>query len=167
MSRRLYDISEDLERFALALEDGEIPEEAIADTLESLSLEADAKIDSIISLIKHYAAFAEDIKAEVKTLQERQKACEKRAEGLKEYICLCLDKMGRDKFESARHKISFRSSEAVMVRDTVSLIDWLKDNAPEAVKVKEEISLSALGKLMDDVDVPFAEIVKQKNIQIK
>lgn len=166
-TRRLYDIADDFKRFDEALEAGEIPEEAICDTLEGLAMEADAKIGSICDLIKHYTSFAEDIRAEVKALQERQKACEKRAERLKEYIRLCLDKMGRDGFQNARHRVSFRTSEAVVVRDAEQLTNWLKDNAPEVIKVKEEISLTALGQLIKGGEVPFAEIVKKKNVQIK
>lgn len=164
---KLYEIAEDLRRFEAAIEGGEIPPEAIADTLEALDMEADAKIDGICSLAKYYAAFADDIRAEVKILQDRLKSYQNRAERLLEYLSRCLDAMKREGFENARHKISFRKSEGVVISNEAELIKWAKDTCPEIIKTKEEISVSMVRELMTGREFPFVRIEERKNIQLK
>ena len=48
----LYEISADYQRFQEQVESGEIPEEAIADTLEAIEGNFDDKVDSIACIIK-------------------------------------------------------------------------------------------------------------------
>lgn len=168
MSRKLYEISEDLERFAEALEEGEIPEEAIADTLEALQMEAVEKVDSILSLYKHYAACAKGIKEEADNLLKRQKAYVKKAEGLISYIGVCLNKMGVDKFENSRHKLTYRKSEAVELANEAAFIDWARDNLPGAVITSEKASLSVIkDAIYEGAEIPGAKIIVRLNPQVK
>ena len=168
MSRRLYEIAEDLERFAEALESEEIPEEAIADTLEALEMEAKDKIDGILSLYKHYAAFAKAIKEEVDNLAKRQKAYTRKAEGLLNYIGVCLGRMGADGFENERHRLTYRKSEAVELTNEKAFFDWARENYPGAIITTEKAALSEIKEaIQDGVNVPGAQIVTRLNPQVK
>ena len=58
----LYDIAKNLNDFMDAVDRGEIPEEAVYDTLESLDMQLDDKIDNVACMIKNLAAEAKSIK---------------------------------------------------------------------------------------------------------
>ena len=168
MSRRLYEIAEDLERFADALENEEIPEEAIADTLESLEMEARDKIGGILSLYKDYFAEAKKIKEEVDNLVKRQKAYTRKAERLLEYIGVCLGRMGADGFENERHRLTYRKSEAVELTNEKAFFDWARENYPGAIITTEKAALSEIKEaIQDGVNVPGAQIVTRLNPQVK
>ena len=163
---KLYEITDEYRAFIAAVESGDIPEEAIADTLEAIGGEFDKKIDSIVSLIKEKRRFAEAIKAEVDTLNKRLKAAEQKAKWLEDYISRALLAMGQEKFESPRHKISFRRSTAVRITDEAAFIKWATDNAPEALTAKIGISKAVVGELIEHTNIPFAAVEEKKNIQI-
>lgn len=164
---KLYELTGEFRALEAAIDAGEIPEEAIADTIEALSGEVDVKIDRILSLIKEKRRFAEAIKAEVDTLTKRLRQTERSAIWLEAYIARALEAMDREGFESPRHKVSFRKSQAVRITDEAAFIEWARKNAPEAIYVKETVSKTAVGKLIETTNVPFAVVETKKNIQIK
>ena len=91
---KLYEITELFMRFASMVENGEIEEDAIADTLESIEGELEEKADNIACLIKSWQAEAEAIKAEEKALAERRKVKENQINNLKiEQIESSIDKI--------------------------------------------------------------------------
>lgn len=164
---KLYEIADNYRAFIAAVEEGEIPEEAIADTLDAIAGEADAKIDSIICLIKEKRRFAEAIAEEARALVKRQRQAERSAEWLEEYITRALDAMGKAEFESARNKVSFRRSEAVKITDEAAFIDWADKFCPDAVKIEKKASRTAISKIVKSVNLPYVVIEERKNIQIK
>lgn len=168
MNRTLYEISNEIKAFLIAVEDGEIPEEAIADTLEGIEMEANEKIDNILSLYKHYSASANAIKAEIDNLTKRQKAYARKAERLLEYIGECLKRMNNDGFESPRHKLTYRKSEAVELTNEKAFFDWARENYPGAIITTEKAALSEIKEaIQDGVNVPGAQIVTRLNPQVK
>ena len=166
----LYSIATEYERFLIMLEEGDIPEEAISDTLESIEGELSEKVDNIISVIKNMRAEAEAIKAEVKELTERARLKQKKAESLLNYINETLARIGMSRYESARHKVSYRKSQALEVADEDALIDFLATNGYDDLLKYEKPSINKTElKLAIDrgVSFPGAEIKKKLNIQIK
>jgi hypothetical protein len=164
---RLYEITAEYKSFIEALESGEIPEEAIADTLEAISGEFDAKIDNIACIIKDLQGQTELIKAEAAKLTERAKRKAREAERLAEYIKAALESIGQKKFESARNQISFRTSRAIKITDEAAFIEWARENAPGAIIVKESVSKTVVGELINTTNIPYAVIEERRNVQIK
>ena len=82
----IYQLTAALESFIEACEAGEIPEEAINDTLESLEGEIDMKLDDIACACKNLEATICAINAEEEKLEERRKSKERQLARLKEYM---------------------------------------------------------------------------------
>lgn len=164
---KLYEIAQEYRAFADALENGEIPEEAITDTLEAINSEFSDKIDSIACIVKGLRGEAELIKAEIDSLSARKKRKEREAERLIEYIRMALEAVGKQKFETARNRISFRASNAVRITDEAAFIEWARDNCPEAIKVEESALKSVIADLINTTNVPYVAIDKKNNIVIK
>jgi len=139
--------------------DAETGEIFDVDKFEELSLERDAKIESICLWIKNLKAEAEALKAEKDSFAARQKAAENKMESLKMYISSYLDGA---KFESAKVKISYRKSESVEIEDVYKLPEeYLKHKEPEADKTALKAALKT------GAQIEGVQIVVKQNIQIK
>ena len=120
----LYDIDAEIlkvEQKAAEIFDEETGEVTNIDEFEQLKAQFDAlqmdrkqKISNIACLYKQVLAEAEAIKTEKMALAKRQQSAENRAESLKRYLDYALQ---GEKFEDARCKISYRTSEAVTFAD--------------------------------------------------
>ena len=165
----LYEIATEYKDFAEAVENGEIPKEAINDTLESIQALLEEKVDNIACLIKNLTADAEAIKAEEARLAERRKQKEATTERLKAYLSDMLIKSGCTKLETARNKISFHKSEAVTVEDEAKFIEWAMNENREFLTFKAPtISKTALKKaLADGQAIDGVYIESKANLQIK
>lgn len=168
---KLYEIAEEYESLMCAVESGDIPEEAIADTLESITSLLEDKADNIACLIKNLTAEAEAIKAEKKNLEDRIKAKERRVESLKAYLSgvLIRSGYGERKLETARNRISFRKSKGVAIDNECDFMIWAQDNRNDLLTYKDPtINRTAIKKAIEDgEEVVGAHIEDRLNIQIK
>lgn len=166
----LYAITADYARLIEAVEMGEIPEEAIADTLEAVSGEWEERAEAVLAAIKNYRAECADIRAEEKSLAERRKRKEKTVERLEEYFTDSLNALGMSRYESARHAVRYTTSHAVVVDDIDALIKYAKEKGkPELLRTVTEVSANKdeVKKLLATEDVAGARIEIRSNIQIK
>lgn len=166
---KLYEIAADYENLILAIENGDIPEEAIADTLESITALLEDKADNIACLIKNLASDVVAIKAEEKNLEDRRKAKERQIDRLKAYLSEALLKSGYSKLETPRNKISFRRSESVVVDDEDGFIAWAESNDDSLLTYKDPtINRTEVKKALENgVKVECVHIETRQNIQIK
>lgn len=135
--------------------------------LEQLQLEKEQKLEGVALYIKNTEAEAAALKAEEAALAERRKAKENKVKRLKEYLTNALN---GEKFETARVRLSFRSSTGVEISDEFALLTWLENNKQDqCIKYKlPEISKSEVGKLLKaGQEVPGAVLVERSNLQMK
>ena len=98
----LYDIADNYRSFFDAVEAGEIPEDAIAGTLEAINGEFDNKVDNIACMIKNWLTLANGQREEAKKLMDLAKDNEKRAEHWKDWLTMCMTMAGKKKVETTR-----------------------------------------------------------------
>ena len=165
----LYEIATDYKNFIEAVENGEIPEEAITDTLESIQSLLEEKADNIACLIKNLTADAEAIKAEETRLAERRRQKEATAERLKTYLSDMLIKSGQTNLETARNKLSFRKSEVVTVDNEAKFIEWAMNENRDLLTFKAPtISKTAIKKAIAEGQAfDGVRIESKSNLQIK
>lgn len=126
---KLYEIAHEYQNLLDAIENGDIPLEAMADTLESVTSLLEDKADNVACVIKNMTAEVEAIKAEEERLATRRKSKEKRVEYLTKYLSDILLNAGYDKVETARNKISFRKTPPkVVIDDEKAFIEWAAEN---------------------------------------
>jgi hypothetical protein len=165
---KLYELANDYLALLNAIDNDELPEEAIADTLEAITASIEDKADSIACMLKSIDAEVAAIKAEEARLAERRNAKEKSHERIKQYLSETLQSAGIDKIETARNRITFRKSEVVEVAEDV-FIEWAQKNRDDlltysAPKVnKTEIKKALKG----GAEIVGAELRVNQNIQIK
>jgi dsRNA-specific ribonuclease len=164
----LYELTNDYLALLEAIDNDEIPEEAIADTLEAIEGAIEIKADSIACLLKNLDAECIAIKAEESRLAERRKAKEKAHERIKQYLSETLQRAGLDKIETARNRITFRKSESVEVVEEV-FISWARLHRDDLLTYAEpKVNKTEIKKALKSGDeIVGAELRVNNNIQIK
>ena len=147
--------------------DSETGEVVDLESLESLNMEREKKIENIALFIKNLDAESAAIKAEEKSLSDRRKAKENKAARLKEYLS---DALAGQAMETAKVRLFFRKSTRVNVEDSRTLLDYLEASGLDnCIKYKEpEIATYEVGKLLKSgMELPGAALVENRNLQIK
>ncbi|NLT50306.1 MAG: siphovirus Gp157 family protein [Ignavibacteria bacterium] len=139
--------------------EGELTQEMLIE-YESIDGEFEKKAEAYAILIKTLNAEAELIKAEKQRLDERQKQKERLAESLKERLTQSMQLFEKDKFETPKCKVSFRTSKAVEVDESKLPKAYFKITR---TPLKADIKLA----IESGKKVRGAAIVERKNIQIK
>lgn len=125
----LYEISVQYQEFLQMVEEGEIPEEAVADTLEGLDGVFEEKADNIACYIKNLRAEAAAIKEEASALNERAKAKSNRADSLQGALLAAMISTGRKEIETTRNRMRVRlNPPCVAIPDVEAFILWAAAN---------------------------------------
>lgn len=123
----LYEISSNYRALLEAIESGDIPEDAVADTLEAAGGELDAKIENVACYIKNLAAESDALKAEADKLTERRKAKQAHVGRLRRYLHDALSATGKRKIETPRAVVRIQgTAESVRIVDDAEFITWAK-----------------------------------------
>ena len=165
---RLYEIANDYVALMQAIENDEIPEECIADTLEAIKGEIEIKADNIACLLKNTEAEIRAFKEEENRLAERRKVKEKALDHLKTYLSDMLIRTNVRNIETVRNKIGFRKSEIVEV-DDAKFLRWAIENRNDLLSFKEPTANKTEIKkaLKGGQAIEGAKLVTNQNIQIK
>lgn len=166
---KLYELVSDFNEFMARVEEGDVPEEAIVDTLESIELAIEAKADNLACFLKNLDAEITAIKIEENRLAERRRSKEKTYARVKEYLAENLHRAGVDKMETIRAKITFRKSESVEIGDEDAFIEWAEKERDELLTYSAPgINRIAIKRALKGGDeIPGASIVISQNLQIK
>ena len=157
---KFYEINQEMQNCLVTDENGEISEDSF-NRLEELQMQEDEKLENLGVWYKTLMAESKAIKEERDSLYERQKAKEKKAEGIKAFLDYYLHSKGKSKFETAKLVLTFRKSTALEILN--------EDKVPEQFwKIKKEISKSDIkDAIKNGASFDFATIVEKENIQIK
>lgn len=159
----LYEIKEEFLELLDAIENGEIPDGAIADTLEGMKGEFDEKIENTACYIKNLKAEADAIKAEENSLKERRQVKEHQIERLKNGMMECMSHLGIKKVEGARARvtISTRAGASVLISpDAVIPEEYQRTKVePDKVALKEALKAG--------VDIKGVTLVDSRSVTIK
>lgn len=161
----LFLLADEYRAAAAQLADMDLDPQTVADTLEGLGGELEAKAQNVALMARALEAEAEAIKAWAKQAADRAKALENRAENLREYLTRALKACGIKKVSGPGVAISFRESSAVVI-DEPGLIPPQYMRQPEPPP--PQIDKKAIGDaLKAGAEVPGAHIETRQNIQIR
>lgn len=147
----LYKIANDFAK----LTDSDMDPEMIADTLDGIEWELEAKVEQILAACKNEQAYAETLKEESKNLAERAKATENRVTRMMEYVANSLKTAGKKSLKAGIHQVTLRApSKSVEITDASAL-------PAEYVEYDTVIKADKLAikhKLEAGIDIPGARI---------
>ena len=161
-----HEITELLERgFDVDLDTGEVLD--IGPKLDALQMDEREKLENIALYIKGLNAEAAAIREEEKTLAERRRTKESRAERLHDYISAHMIVADIDALETARVRLSFRKSTATEIDESVfrpwaeKCGDYLRYKPAEVDKKLVADALKA------GADIPGARLAERRNLQVR
>ena len=158
---KLYEIDEAILR-CVDTESGEIIDPV---KLDELNLARAEKVENVALWIKDLKAEAEAIKAEKLALEERQKVAENKVDSLKRWLVYALE---GQKFSTPRVSVSYRTSKALEIADNDTFVAWASMFNPSLLRIKRDPDKKAITDAINGgMDVPGAQIVERKSMQVK
>jgi hypothetical protein len=159
---KLYELDYLIQEVLAAAENGDIEEEAIADTLEALHMERGLKWDNIACLIKAMDAENKAIREEEKVLSDRRQRQERTSDRLRDYLLRSLQQSGERKFKTARCALSLRQSPGTTVIDDM-------DKLPtDFVRLEPKVDRTAIKQaIKSGAEVPGAHIEYGDTLSIR
>lgn len=144
----LYDLTVEFMTIAQQLEEMEIDEQTMSDTLEGLSLPLEEKAENIIKYAKNIEAMAEARKKEAARLNELAAKDLKKAQSLLNYLDQNLKMLNKSKLTAGVFEIKYRKGSEVVEIDV--------DKLPKEYYVPQEpkpMGKTELKKLLKDGQV--------------
>lgn len=161
----LYQLASEYRQLADRLHDLDLPDEVIADTLESESGDLLEKGTNVAKVFRNLEAMAEQIKQAEKQMADRRKALEKRAERLKSYLHSNMEKAGISKIESPWFVISIKKNPASVVIDDEAEIP---DEYMRVIPARQEPDKSAIkSSIQEGVLIPGCRLENSTRLEIK
>ena len=120
----LFELNEKFDAIVAMIEDddNEIDEQVLIDTLESIELDRDLKLDNIATLIERNNAYANAYAEKQKKLQAAKKQLQTANERLQWYMTQAMDQAGMKELKTENHMLRPRNYKASVVVDDTSVI---------------------------------------------
>ena len=164
MTIALYELTAEFKAVADKLEQLDLDDQTIADTLEGYSADFDNKVISISSFIRNLEVSADAIKKAEAEMNDRRRAVERKIEGLKSYVLTNMKAIGKDKVECALFKVSVRNNPASVVVDESAVVP--KEFV--VTKVTESVDKKALKTALEEgLVVEGVSLVRSNSLSIK
>ena len=156
----LYEIDQNI--MALIDEDGEITN---PEAFDELQITRSEKLEGIACWIKNLKSDAAAIKAEEDVLAERRRTIENKIKSLSEFLSNTL---AGQKFSTPRVSVSYRTSKALEIADNDIFVAWASMFNPSLLRIKRDPDKKAITDAINGgMDVPGAQIVERKSMQVK
>lgn len=156
----LYDMTETAAYLYRLLEDGEIDEQTVADSLEGMCVED--KLEDYCKVIRQFEADAEAYNAEKARLDKKKKRAERAIERLTERVKNFMVISGKDQKKCGVFDISITTSKKAQVVNIENIPEiYLKPQPPA-------VDLAAIRtELIGGKEIPGAALQINRNIKIK
>ena len=129
----IYELTGQFIQLLEMLEDEEVNEQVIMDTLESVEYEIEDKADGCAKIIKALEADVEGIKKENDRLTSRKKTYENRIKQLKENLEMCMKATGKKKFTTDLFSFNIQKNGG----KRKLIVDVDVENIPEEYRIKQ------------------------------
>ena len=165
---KLYELSRGYQELQELIDEGDIPEDEIKDTLEAIDAELNVKADNIACLIKNFESEAEMIKNEAQKQLTRAESKLRKAKKLREYLKAQLITCNISKVETQRNNIQIKKNPPKLeVMD--GFVVWARKNADDLLKYSTPIPDKTLIRdaLQQGKLIPFVKLKSEQRIDIK
>ena len=129
----LYELTSEYMELLAMLEDPDVDEDLINDTLEGIDGELEVKADGYARVMRQMDADAKAIKAEEERLANRRKSLENRSAALKGRLQQMMEITGKVKFKTELFSFGIQKNPAAVVMDEQYI-----ENIPECYLIIQE-----------------------------
>ena len=162
----LYQLADEFNEIQSQLENMDVDEQTLADTMEAISFPIEEKAINVGLMIRNLESLADQIKEAEASMKSRREAAQKRADWLRAYLLQAMNMVNKPKIENAFLSLSVRKNKASVIIDVESAVPreyWVQPKAPEPI-----ISKTLIKEAIDaGQQVPGAHIEQTERVQIK
>lgn len=135
----LYEMNQSWQEVFELLLDPDVPEEAVYDSIEGIEAGMEEKADSYAKILKSMEGDTAQIDAEIKRLQERKQAINRRHDWMKQSLFDMMKATGRTKFKTALFSFGIQRNGGKNPIDLTGTVpaQWLKPGDPDMGKIRE------------------------------
>ena len=135
----LYEMNQSWQEVFELLLDPDVPEEAVYDSIEGIEAGMEEKADSYAKILKSMEGDTAQIDAEIKRLQERKQAINRRHDWMKQSLFDMMKATGRTKFKTALFSFGIQRNGGKNPIDLTGTVpaQWLKPGDPDLGKIRE------------------------------
>lgn len=141
----LYELSAEYLSILELAEDPDIPEEALADSLEALGMDIEDKADGYAKVIAQLNADASALKAEIDRLTARKRTIERNVDRMKDSLKSAMILTGKTKFKTELFSFNVQKNPVAVVIDEQYI-----ENIPEEYLIPQDPKVDKQ-KLKDDL----------------
>jgi hypothetical protein len=164
MTLTLYQITDRYQEALLLLSDPELPPEVVNDTLDAIEGEFENKALAVAAFIGNLELEAAAVREVEDRMTRRRKALEGRAESLREYLHIHMQRLNVQVLKSAEITVKIkRNPPRVVIDSEASLPDEYKE-LELTLKVRKQLVQKALG---EGRPVPGAHLEATTRIDIR
>ena len=138
----LYEMSDTARQLYELLEAGEIDEQTVLDTMESIG--ASEKLESYVYIQKQLEAEASAFKAEIDRMNERKKSLENQIDRMKKAQLEFMQATGQKKAAAGTFTITMRENKSVKVLDQKAIPSAYLTEKPAEYNPDKKAILAAL-----------------------
>lgn len=141
----LYELTIEYQQLLDLAEDPDIPEEALADSLEALGMDIEDKADGYAKVIAQLNADAAALKAEIDRLTARKRTIERNVDRMKDSLKSAMILTGKTKFKTELFSFNVQKNPVAVVIDEQYI-----ENIPEEYLIPQDPKVDKQ-KLKDDL----------------
>lgn len=153
----LYELTNEFKGIVSQIEEMDLDPQAFQDTLDSLQMPIEQKVENIVKYMRSLEALADAKKLEAKRLSDAASADLKKAERLKEYMADNLQKANIKKLQAGVFALSFRKGSEVVEIDEEQLPEWAY--IPQDPKPMGKTELKKF--LKEGTEIPGVKIIRK------
>ncbi len=165
-SLALYQLSDEYLQAAERLADLDLDEQTVADTLEGMSGELEAKAINVAMFIRNLEASGFAINEAIARMEARSAAIKNRAIRIKQYLLMNMERTGITKIECPNFKIALRDNPPSVVVDSLQAVpdDYMRQPEPPPPVPDKKLIAQAI---KDGFDVPGCHLERTKRVEIR
>lgn len=164
MNLSLYAIADEYMQAVSTLSDLDLPDEVIADTLESLQYPLEQKAINVAMFARNLEATAEAIREAEGEMAKRRKALESRAASIRSYLLQNMVRAGVTKIECPLFKLAVRNNPPSVVIDGDVPAEFMRQPEPPPPAPDKK----AIGEaLKAGREIPGAHLQHGQRLEIK
>lgn len=161
----LYEMTETAKQLMQLFEDGDIPEDAINDTLEGIGVQD--KLEDYCKVIKSFGYDSDNIDREIKRLNSAKKRTQKAIDRLTKAVTEYLTTTKSRKATAGTFAVSLRNSESIEITDKSKIPDKFIVTKTTVEKTPDKTAIKKFLKENEENTVEGAMLVVNENLQIK
>jgi hypothetical protein len=162
----LFEIAAEYRADVAKLEDLDLDEQTLLDTLEAIGGELETKCMNTAFVARNLEATAAQIEEAAKAMNERAKAMKNRAVRIRQYLLDGLTLAQRDKIDTPYFRIKIAlNPPSVQIADESLIPDLYKTDPPPPAPVPDKAAIKKA--ILDGFEVPGCSLVRGRRLDIK